>query len=301
MKILITGGAGFIGSHIADHYLKLGHQVVIIDDLSTGKRENVPLGAKLYEESLASSMLRDILAAEKPDILNHQAAQIDVRKSVMDPVNDAQVNIMGSLQLLEACKDHGIKKIIFASTGGAIYGEQDMIPADESHRTDPESPYGIAKLCIEKFLKFYRETHGISFVALRYANVYGPRQNQHGEAGVIAIFAHKLFNGNVPIIFGDGKQTRDYIYVGDVVACNDAALQPDIEGIFNVGTGVETDVNRLVAELTKIIGVDIPPKYMEARPGEQLRSCIKPGALQANPPTPLAEGLEKTVEWYRNS
>lgn len=300
MKILVTGGAGFIASNIADAYLAAGHDVVIIDDLSTGKRSNVPAEAKFYEQSIASPELQAIVAAEQPDVLNHHAAQIDVRKSVADPVGDAAINIIGSLSLLEACRKSGIKKVIFASTGGAIYGEQDCFPADESHRTEPKSPYGIAKLCIEKYLQFYRETYDIPFVVLRYANVYGPRQNALGEAGVVAIFSRQLLRGETPIIYGDGTQTRDFVFVGDVVACNMAALADDVSGIFNVGTGMETDINQLAEQLIAITGSKIAPEHQPAKLGEQQRSCLRPGALQKKAPTSLKEGLRQTVDWFRS-
>jgi UDP-glucose 4-epimerase len=299
MKILITGGAGFIGSNIADSYLRAGHEVVIVDDLSTGKRENVPDRAKFYELSILSPEINDILAAEKPNVLSHHAAQIDVRKSVADPAADAETNIVGSLRLIESCRKQGIQKIIFASTGGAIYGEQDFFPADETHPTRPLSPYGIAKFAIEKYLYFYQQSYNIPYVALRYANVYGPRQNAHGEAGVVAIFTDKLLNAEAPTIYGDGSQTRDYVFVGDVVACSLEALSPEVTGIFNVGTGAETDVNALANQLLQIVGVDVPIKYAPAKPGEQMRSCIKPGALQKLPPTHFSQGLKKTVEWFR--
>jgi len=299
MKILITGGAGFIGSHIANQYLDAGHEVVIVDDLSSGCRENIPSQAKFYEISIESPEVEDIVAQERPDILNHHAAQIDVRKSVANPVRDAQINILGALNIFEAVRKHGIKKIILASTGGAIYGEQDSFPADELHRTDPLSPYGAAKLAVEKYLYFYQETYGIPFVSLRYANVYGPRQNSYGEAGVVAIFINNLLNSELPTIYGDGKQTRDYVFIEDVVACNLKALEPIVSGIFNVGTGVETDVNELIQELLQLTGTDLSPRYVPTRPGEQRRSCLKPGSLQKLPPIPLSEGLQKTVNWFR--
>lgn len=300
MKILVTGGAGFIGSNIAEGHIKEGCDVVVIDDLSTGKRENVPEKAIFYELSINSPEINDIIAREKPTILNHHAAQIDVRKSVADPAEDARINIIGTLQLLESCRKHGVKKVIFASTGGAIYGEQDSFPADERHPTQPLSPYGIAKLAIEKYLYFYYQTYGISFVALRYANVYGPRQNAHGEAGVIAIMTNKLLCGGIPTIYGDGKQTRDYVYVDDVIQCNIEALRCETTGICNVGTGLETDVNKLAKELIGLTNADISPKHAPERSGEQQRSCLKPGKLQKLPPTPLSEGLKKTVEWFQS-
>lgn len=300
MKILLTGGAGFIASNIADAYLAQGHEVVIIDDLSTGRRSNIPAEAKFYQQSIASPELQAIVAAEKPDVLNHHAAQIDVRKSVDDPVADATINIIGSLSLLEACRKNGIKKVVFASSGGAIYGEQDSFPADETHRTEPKSPYGIAKLCIEKYLQFYRQAYGIPFVALRYANVYGPRQNALGEAGVIAIFSRRLLSGETPVIYGDGMQTRDFVFVKDVVACNVTALENDISGIFNVGTGVEISINQLAEQLVIMTGSSVVAVHEAAKLGEQQRSCICPGALQKTAPTPLVAGLQQTIDWFRN-
>lgn len=299
MKILITGGAGFIGSNIADAYLRDGHEVIIIDDLSTGKRENVPDPANFYELSILFPEVDRVIAEEKPDILNHQAAQIDVRKSVEDPAEDARANIIGSIKLFESSRKAGVQKIIFASTGGAIYGEQDYFPADENHPLRPLSPYGIAKLAVEKYLYFYSVQYGIPFVALRYANVYGPRQDSHGEAGVVAIFTDKLLREQIPTIYGDGKQTRDYVFIEDVVQCNVRALQPKVQGIFNIGTGIETDVNTLAKELVTLVGNDLFPQYAPARKGEQMRSCIKPSALQTIPPTLLSEGLKMTVEWFK--
>ena len=301
MKILITGGAGFIGSSIALRYLKEGHKVVILDDLSTGRRENLPPSAAFYEESILSPAVEKIIEKEKPDVVNHHAAQIDVRKSVDDPAADATINIVGTLNLLESCRKHRAQKIVFASSGGAIYGEQDFFPADESHPTRPLSPYGITKLTVEKYLQFYLHTYGIPFVALRYANVYGPRQNAHGEAGVVAIFAEKLLRGETPVINGDGKQTRDYVFVDDVVACNLAALKSDVKGIYNVGTGVESDVNAIARTLVDLTASKVVLKHGPAKPGEQMRSCLKPGSLQKTAPTLLSDGLEKTVEWFRKN
>ncbi len=299
MKILITGGAGFIGSHIADRCLREGHEVVIIDDLSVGREENIPKKARFHRVNLLSPEIRQILEKERPDIVNHHAAQMDVRKSVTDPGFDAEVNILGTLSLLEAARKNGVKKIVFASTGGAIYGEQEYFPADESHRTEPRSPYGIAKLAVEKYLQFYFWTYGIPFVALRYSNVSGPRQNGQGEAGVVAIFIQKLLKREPLTIYGDGKQTRDYVSVDDVAACNVEALKPEVRGIFNVGTGVETDVDTIASELIRIMGVKVSSQYAPPRPGEQQRSCLKPGLLQRRPPLPLQAGLKQTVEWFR--
>lgn len=299
MRILITGGAGFIASHIADAYLAEGHEVAILDDLSTGSRANLPQKAIFFEISLLSARLRDVMAEFRPEIVNHHAAQIDVGLSVADPQRDADINILGSLNLLETCRKTGVKKVIFASSGGAIYGEQDNYPADERHPERPRSPYGITKLTIEKYLDFYRIEYGLSFAALRYANVYGPRQNAHGEAGVVAIFSSKLLKELPPLIFGDGLQTRDYVFVEDVVACNVAALRADVSGKFNVGTGVETDVITLTRELIRLTGGKASPIHGLPRPGEQRRSSVKPGALQTRPPVLLSDGLTKTVAWFK--
>lgn len=298
MKILVTGGAGFIASHIANRYLALGHRVIILDNLSTGSLENILPGSGFYQLSIDDPQVEEIFIRERPDVLSHHAAQIDVRKSVADPPMDAEVNIVGTLKLLELCRKYAVKKVVFASTGGAIYGEQKTFPADETHCAQPESPYGIAKLAIEKYLHFYSQTYGLSSVALRYSNVYGPRQNAFGEAGVVAIVTGKVLNGESPTIYGDGKQTRDYIFVQDVVDCNVKALRGDVHGIFNVGTGIEVDVNTIVYKILQCTHKDIKPCYSPARLGEQKRSCILPGILQEQKPVLLDEGLRRTVEWF---
>jgi UDP-glucose 4-epimerase len=299
VKILITGGAGFIGSHIADRYIALGHEVVVLDNLCTGFRENVPQSAKLYAYAIDDPRVEDVFREEKPDVVSHHAAQIDVRKSVANPAMDAETNIIGSLKLLELCRKYAVKKVIFASTGGAIYGEQESFPADETHRTQPESPYGIAKLAIEKYLYFYAQTHALPYVALRYSNVYGPRQNALGEAGVVAIVTGKVLCGERPTIYGDGTQTRDYIFVDNVVDCNVKGLDEDVHGIFNVGTGVEVDVNTIVHKILQLAQKDVKPCYASARLGEQKRSCIHPGVLLEHSPIALDAGLKCTVEWFR--
>ena len=245
MKILITGGAGFIASNIADRYLELGHEVVIVDSLITGRRKNVPEAAKFYEIDICDEKIKNIFEMERPDIVNHHAAQMDVRKSVADPAYDAGVNILGTINLLQNCVKYKVKKFIFASTGGAIYGEQDYFPADEKHPNQPLSPYGITKLSCEKYLFFYNDTFGLNYTVLRYANVYGPRQNPHGEAGVVAIFSQRMLRKEQPVINGEGTQTRDYVFVGDVVKANELALTGGDQKIYNIGTGIETDVNEL--------------------------------------------------------
>ncbi|MFH1049685.1 MAG: NAD-dependent epimerase/dehydratase family protein [bacterium] len=303
MKIALTGGAGFIGSHIADAYLEQGHEVVIIDNLSTGRIENINPKAEFIEIDINSDKLDKIFEEEKFDIVNHQAAQIDVRISVRDPKLDAKTNILGSLNLYEACKNNGVKKIIFSSTGGAIYGEQDYFPADEEHPLRPCSPYGIAKLVNEKYLFYYKEIYGIDHVILRYANVYGPRQNPFGEAGVIAIFINKMLNGEQPVINGDGKNTRDYVYVSDIVNGNLIALNNDVSGIFNLGTSIEYDVNFIFKKLNEILDSNFTEYHGEAKLGEQKRSVISYEKIQKKfgwkPEIELIEGLSKTIDFFK--
>ena len=303
MKILITGGAGFIGSNIADRYLELGHEVVIVDNLVTGQRENVPPQATFYEMDIVDQALKQVFEKERPDVVSHQAAQMDVRKSVTNPIYDATVNVLGSLNVLQNCVTYKVQKFIFASTGGAIYGEQDYFPADEEHPLRPLSPYGITKLTTEKYLYFYQHTYGLTYTVLRYANVYGPRQNPHGEAGVVAIFTTRMLKGEQPVINGDGRQTRDYVFVGDVVRANELALIAGDNQIYNVGTGKETDVNTLFQLLRNIVGRDIPEVHGEAKPGEQRRSVLDYSRIQNQlgwePKVTLEEGLRLTVDFFR--
>lgn len=303
MKILVTGGAGFIGSHVADAMLRAGHEVHVLDDLSSGKPENLPEAATFHKLSITDEAVDDLFAQEKYEILVHYAAQMDVRKSVADPQFDATVNVLGFLNLMEAGKDHGLQKVIFASTGGAIYGEPDSTPQDEGHALRPLSPYGITKLTTEKYLYFYEAQYGIRYVALRYANIYGPRQNPHGEAGVVAIFAQRLLDGEQPVIYGTGRQTRDYVFVGDVVRANLAALKYEGDSeIINIGTAKETDVNTLFRMLADIIEPGIKQAHAEGKPGEQRRSVLGyDKALKLlgwSPQVSLEEGLQETVDWF---
>ncbi|CUS91431.1 SDR family oxidoreductase [Candidatus Kryptobacter tengchongensis] len=304
MNILVTGGAGFIGSHVVDSYIELGHNVIVVDNLSSGSLENLNPKAKFYHLDIRDDKVEEIFKSEKIDIVNHHAAQMDVRKSVEDPIYDADVNIIGSLKLLQFSIKYGVKKFIFASTGGAIYGEQDYFPADEEHPTRPLSPYGVAKLTVEKYLYFYKEVHGLNYVILRYANIYGPRQNPHGEAGVVAIFTSKMLKGEKPIINGDGFQTRDYTYVGDVVKANLLALNYDKSDVFNIGTGIETDVNTLFRKLKELTGANCDEVHGPPKPGEQRRSVISYEkvyrTLGWKPEISLDEGLKLTVEFFKN-
>lgn len=303
MKILVTGGAGFIASQIADAYIAKGHCVTIVDDLSTGFEDNINPAAKFVKLSISDPGIVDLFNKEKFDLVNHHAAQIDVRKSVADPLFDANTNILGTINLLQNCIKTGVKKIIFASTGGAIYGEQEYFPADEAHPTSPVSPYGITKLTIEKYLYFYQLEHKLNYTILRYANVYGPRQNPFGEAGVVAIFTNKLLKSEQPLINGSGEQTRDYVFVGDVVQANLFAVKDEQSDIYNVGTGIETNVNVIYNILNKVIGKGQEEKHGPAAPGEQLRSVITSEKLYKKfnwkPSILIEEGLAKTVDYFR--
>jgi len=304
LKILITGGAGFIGSHVADACIDAGHEVIIMDDLSTGKMENVNPKAKLIKMDIRDEKIRECFLQEKFDVIIHHAAQMDVRKSVEDPKFDASVNILGTINLLENCKEFGVKKFIFASTGGAIYGEQDYFPADESHPVRPLSPYGIAKLSVEKYLFYYEAVYGLKYVSLRYANVYGPRQNPHGEAGVVAIFANKMLVGQQPIINGDGKQSRDYTYVRDIVRANMFAIEYGKSDIFNVGTGIESDVNTIFNYIKQFAKSDCKELHGPAKMGEQQRSVLDYAHIKKifvwQPTVTLEKGIELTVQYFRN-
>ncbi len=301
--VCITGGAGFIGSHVADACVSRGYRVLILDNLSGGRRENVPQGAELHVLDIRSPEAALLVRESGIDVLIHHAAQMDVRRSVEDPVFDAGVNILGSLNLAEAARTGGVQQIVFASTGGAIYGEQDFFPATEDHPARPISPYGVSKLSFERYLFFYFTAYGLDATCLRYANVYGERQNPHGEAGVVAIFLNRLLAGTVPTINGDGLQTRDYIHVSDVVAANLAALGQPGYRIYNVGTGIETTVVDLDKALARAVGTGAQAGHGPAKPGEQKRSVIDAGLLRGElgvaPPISLAEGLQRTADWFR--
>ena len=307
-KVLVTGGAGFIGSHVADRLVAEGCEVHVLDDLSGGVEENVPDAATFHELDVRSDDVPGLFERERFDALCHLAAQMDVRRSVADPVFDADVNVLGLLNLLEAGRQNGLQKVAFASTGGAIYGEPDPAvngggPQPEGHPTRPMSPYGITKLVSEHYLRFYEQTHGIPYAALRFGNVYGPRQNPHGEAGVVAIFSQRLLRGEDVTINGPGTQTRDYVFVGDVVRAFVAGLAHDGSGVFNVGTGVETDVNELFGHINRHTGAGAAEQHGPAKPGEQQRSVLDVShsreALGWEPTVNVGDGLEQTVAWFR--
>jgi UDP-glucose 4-epimerase len=305
VKIVVTGGAGFIASHIVDAYLERGHEVHIFDDFSTGQRANVNIKATLHQVDIAENEAARLVEQIKPDVLSHHAAQMDVRHSVADPTFDARVNILGFINLLEASKNSGVKKVIFASSGGAVYGEQEVFPAAESHATQPASPYGVSKRAGELYLSYYHQALGLPYVALRYANVYGPRQSAMGEAGVVAIFLSLLLGGKTPVINGDGRQTRDYVYVGDVVAANMAALQSSFVGPINIGTGVETDVVTIFQHLREAVGSSTEAQHGPPKAGEQRRSCLDTHRaaqiLGWRPQMTLKDGLRHTADHYRQT
>ncbi len=304
MKVLVTGGAGFIGSHVVDRLLQEGHDVVVVDNLVTGKRKNVPKAAQFYKLDIENPKLERVFRNERPSVVFHLAAQMNVRRSVEDPMFDAQVNVLGTLNVLEQASKHGARKVIFSSSGGAIYGEQLAFPAPETHVTQPLSPYGISKLCGEHYLSYYHRMSGIQVVSLRYANVYGPRQDPEGEAGVVAIFIQKMLRGEQAVVNGNGRQTRDFVFVEDVVEANLMSMGPEVEGVYNVGTGIETSINdlfRIVVDLTK---VEFKEVHGPAKRGEQARSVIDCTKLHRNlgwePKVDLREGLRRTVDYFRD-
>lgn len=303
MKVLVTGGAGFIASHIVDAYVARGHEVTVVDDLSSGQRENVNEKAELIVADLRDPQTVESLRGRNFDLLNHHAAQIDVRVSVADPAADAELNIVAALRLFQAVIRDGVKKIIFASSGGAAYGEPQYVPQDENHPVAPISPYGCAKLTIDQYLYYFRTVHGVPSVSLRYGNVYGPRQRKDGEAGVVAIFAGALLDGLTPRINGSGEQTRDYVYVHDVVRANMAASELPLDGIYNVGTGVETSVNELYERIREALGSATEAEHGPPKAGEQMRSVLDAAKLRAaaglNDFMPFAEGVKRTVEWLK--
>lgn len=303
MKCLVTGGAGFIGSHVADSFLGAGHDVWILDNLSSGRRENVPKDAQLVVGDIRSREAAELIRAERFDAISHHAAQIDVRRSVADPGFDADVNLLGLLNVLEAATAAGTKRFLFASSGGACYGEPEIHPPPETHPTRPCSPYGVAKAAAELYLGYYGLERDLSSCALRYANVYGPRQDPHGEAGVVAIFTGRCLAGLPCTIFGDGKQTRDYVYVGDVARANLLALERDFRGPLNVGTGIETDVVELQAGIARAVGRTVEVVFAPARPGEQRRSSVDPAkaakVLGFRAEVSLAQGLSRTADFFR--
>ena len=304
MRVAVTGGAGFIGAHSCRALLEAGHGVVAIDDLSHGKKEALPAGAALLVMDVRSPQLAAEFARLRPDAVIHLAAQMDVRHSVADPMHDASVNVLGTVNAIAAARQAGARRFVFASSGGAVYGEQETFPAPEQHPRRPASPYGVSKLCGEEYVDLARR-EGLSAIALRYANVYGPGQDPMGEAGVVAIFLHKMLGGGDPVINGDGRQTRDFVYVGDVARANVLAVGSDAGGALNVGTGIETSVNELARSLARAAGYSKRIAHGPAAAGEQKRSSVDPRAardqLRWEPRVALDEGLRLTAEWFRRT
>jgi UDP-glucose 4-epimerase len=304
MRILVTGGAGFIASTLVDALVAQGHDVAVVDDLSTGSATNVAGAARFYQVDVRTRALDDVFAAERPEIVSHHAAQVSVRRSVEEPMVDAEINVLGTLNVLETARRHDVRRLVFVSTGGAIYGEPDGPRADEEHPRRPQSPYAIAKLAAEHYLDGYRRA-GLEAIVLRYANVYGPRQDPHGEAGVVAIFIQRILAGLTPTIFGDGEQVRDFVYVDDVVRANLLAHEMELQGrpsVFNVGTGRGTSVNALWTALAAIARPTVTPSHEPVRTGDLVRSVLDVRrareVLGWEPQVDLATGLARTWEWF---
>jgi UDP-glucose 4-epimerase len=303
VRILITGGAGFIGSSIQDALLARGHETIIVDDLSTGHHENVHADSHFYQLDIRDERLADVFEEHKPAAVFHLAAQMDVRRSVREPLYDADVNIVGSLRLLELSRRHGVERIIYASTGGAIYGEPEYLPADETHPIHPICQYGVSKHTVEHYLHLYWQNYNLAYLALRFPNVYGPRQDPHGEAGVVAIFSLQMLRGHQPTIFGDGTKTRDYVFIRDIVRANVEALDHDKIGIYNLGWGEETTDFTIFDTVRRHTDSTMEPRYAPRRLGEVERICLDAtrakGDLGWVPTVPLDEGIREAVAFYR--
>jgi UDP-glucose 4-epimerase len=302
MNILVTGGAGFIASHIVDKYIKEGHKVIIVDNLSTGYKRNINPKAVFYKIDICSKKLEDVFKKHKIQVINHHAAQVDLRLSFTNPEKDARVNIEGSLNIFRLAVKYNIKKIIFASTGGAIYGEQEYFPADEKHVANPLSPYGIAKLTSEKYLEYYHRFYGISYVCLRYSNVYGPRQLPKGEAGVVAVFCRKIIKCEQPVINGNGLNTRDFIYIYDIVEANFKALTLKKSATINIATGIEKNINKIFGLINNFYGNKVKEKHGKEIKGEQKRSSLDNSLakklLRWTPKYNIEKGLEETCRYF---
>jgi UDP-glucose 4-epimerase len=302
LKILVTGGAGFIGSHVVDALVAEGHRVLVVDDLSTGKKEHLNPKATFYQLDIRSPELEEVFRSEEPDLVNHHAAHVDVRRSVADPGFDAQVNILGSLNLLENARRHGVGKFVYASTGGAIYGEPEYLPCDEGHPLNPLSPYGVSKLAVEKYLYFYGQIYGLRYTILRYPNVYGPRQDSTGEGGVVAIFASRMLRGEEVVINGSGEQVRDFVNVDDVVSANLLAQEALDGQIYNLGTGVGTSINQLFATMKGLTGYAREPVYGPHKVGETFKIYLDAAKARTElgwqPALGLEDGLRATIASY---
>lgn len=303
MKILVTGGAGFIGSHVVDALVEEGHSVAVVDDLSTGKEHHLNPGARFYRLDIRSPDLSDVFRAERPDLINHHAAHVDVRRSMADPRLDADVNIAGSLNLLETARQFGVDQFIFASSGGAIYGEPEYLPCDEGHPLSPICPYGVSKLAAERYVQFYGQAHGFRYAILRYPNVYGPRQDPFGEGGVVAIFAGHMTQREPVVINGSGEQQRDFLHVSDVVRANLLAQETLQNQMYNLGTGVGTSINELFGLMSRLTGYDGQPTHGPPKPGETFKICLEASKARRElgwePLVPLEQGLERTLARFQ--
>ena len=303
MKILVTGGAGFIGSHVVDAMLAAGHEVVVVDNLSTGRQQNLNPRARFYQVDIRSPELADVFEREPPDVVDHHAAQMDVRRSVAEPMDDADINVLGTLNLLEIARTHGTRKVVYISTGGAVYGEPVYLPCDEDHPIAPICQYGVSKHVVEHYLHVYRHLYGLDYTVIRYPNVYGPRQNPHGEAGVVAIFTGRMLSGQPVTINGTGEQERDYVYVTDCAQANVQALDRGSAGIFNLGSNQGVSVNLLFSTLANIIGYPSEPKLGPAKLGETFKIYLDGRRAHASlgwsPTVTFEQGLQKTVAHFR--
>jgi UDP-glucose 4-epimerase len=304
MKIMVTGGAGFIGSHVVDTFVENNHEVVVIDNLSTGRLSNLNPAAKFYEVDIRSPEMAEIFEKEKPQVVDHHAAQMDVRRSVEDPLFDADVNVMGSIKLIELARKYNVERFIYISTGGAVYGEPEYLPCDEDHPINPICPYGASKHTVEHYLYMYRELYDMEYVVLRYPNVYGPRQDPHGEAGVVAIFSGQMLKNAPVVINGDGDQERDFVYVGDCARANFLALQTEnTNTIFNLGYGVGTTINEVYENLKDITSYELSADYGPAKAGETRRIFLEANRaskyLDWTPTIDLKDGLGETVDYFR--
>lgn len=306
MKVLVTGGAGFIGSHVVDEYIREGYQVAIVDDLSTGRERNLNPRAKFYKIDIRDPEIAGVFEEERPDLVNHHAAQMDVRRSIVEPIFDADVNVLGSINLLECARRYGVKRFVYISTGGAVYGEPEYLPCDERHPIQPICQYGASKHTVEHYLFMYQVNYGLDYAVLRYPNVYGPRQDPHGEAGVVAIFTGQMLSGEQVVINGDGDQERDFVYVGDCARANLLASKMNgVKGIYNLGSGEGTTVNQIYQHLKNITGYPKKAEHGPAKLGETRRIYLD--ASKANqelgwsPSVSLQEGLEHTVAYFKNA
>jgi len=303
VKVMVTGGAGFIGSHVVDQLILAGHQVVVVDNLSTGRRSNVNPQAILYPIDIRSPELHEVFEKEQPEVISHHAAQIDVGRSLADPFYDAEINVLGSLRLLECAREFKARKLIFISSGGAVYGEPRYLPCDENHPAAPLCPYGASKYAVEIYLHFYGETYGLDYTILRYANVYGPRQSPAGEAGVVAIFTRRMLRGDPITINGTGEQMRDFVYAGDCARANVLVLEQGARQVFNLGTGQATSINEVCHQLQLLTHYPLRPQYGPARPGEIFCTYLDTRRARTQlgwkPEVELSEGLLQTVAAFQ--